>query len=80
MSHFLTLGADGKTLKFCFFVIRVHYEKLDHLLKPLVPRFRPDLSTRLKDIPEKQVSVKLKPILGAPSLIELIRSSDDYSY
>ena len=62
MSLFLTLGAKGKTLKFRFFFIRVYYEKIGHMLKPLVPKFRPDLFTRLKDIAEKQVPVKLKPI------------------
>ena len=45
-----------------FFVIRVHYEKLGHMLKPLMPKFRPDLFIRLKDIGEKQVPAKLKPI------------------
>ena len=42
--NFLTLGANGKTLKFRFFVIRLNYEKLGHMLKPLVPKFRPNLS------------------------------------
>ena len=28
MSPFLTLDANGKTMKFCFFVIRVYYEKI----------------------------------------------------
>ena len=32
------------------------------MLKPLVPEFRSDLSARLRDIAEKQVPVKLKPI------------------
>ena len=45
-----------------FFVIRVHYEKLGHMLKPLIPKFRPDLFIRLKDIGEKQAPAKLKPI------------------
>ena len=34
------------------------------MLKPLVPKFRLDLSARLKGIAEKQVPAKLKPILG----------------
>ena len=34
------------------------------MLKPLVPNFSPDLSARLKDIPEKQDLGKLKPIVG----------------
>ena len=33
------------------------------MLKPLVPKFHSDLSVRLRDIAEKQVPVKLKPIL-----------------
>ena len=36
-----------------FFVIRVYYEKLGHVLKPLVSKFRSDLSARLRDIPRK---------------------------
>ena len=42
-------------LNFDFFAIRVYYEKLVHILKPLVPKFRHDLYTRFKDIIEKQV-------------------------
>ena len=34
------------------------------MLKPLVPKFRPDLSVRLKDFAEKQVHAKQKPIVG----------------
>ena len=64
MSHFLTLGANCKTLNFLsFFVIRVYYEKLGHVLKPLVLKFRPFLFIRLRDIAEKQVLMKLKPIV-----------------
>ena len=49
-------------------------KKLGHMMKPLVPKFRPDLSARLKDIAEKQVPVKLKPIVGSsPSAPHLIR-------
>ena len=33
------------------------------MLKPLVPKFRPDLLARFKDIAEKQVPAKLKPII-----------------
>ena len=33
------------------------------MLKPVVAKFRLDLSVRLKDIAEKQVPVKLKPIV-----------------
>ena len=61
---FLTLGANGKTLKILFFVIKIHYEKLGHMLNPLVPKFCPDLFDRSKDIAEKQVLAKLKPIAG----------------
>ena len=43
--------------------MRVYYEKLGHMLKPLVPKFRPDLRVRLKDIAEKQVPARLKPIV-----------------
>ena len=66
MSHFLTLRANGKTLKFSIFCLRVYYEKLCHMLQLLVPKFRPDLFDRLRDITEKkkQVPVKLKPIVG----------------
>ena len=46
------------------FVIKVHYEKLGHMLKPLMPKFRSDLSVRLRDTAEKQVHAKLKPIVG----------------
>ena len=34
------------------------------MLKPIVPQFRPDLSARSKDIAEKLVPAKLKPIVG----------------
>ena len=60
MLHFLTLGANGKTL-ICLVVVRVYYERLGHILKPPVPKFRPDLSTRFKDIAEKQIPAKPKP-------------------
>ena len=45
--NFFPLGANGKTLKFRFFVIRLYYAKYGHILNPLVPKFRPDLSARL---------------------------------
>ena len=38
-------------------------EKIGNMLKRLLPNFRPDLSGRLKDITEKQVPAKLKPIV-----------------
>ena len=38
------------------------------MLKPLVPKFRPDLSARLKDSAEKKnISANLKPIVGVTS-------------
>ena len=46
-----------------FFVIRIYNEKLRHRLKLLVPKFCSDLSARLKHIADKQVPVKLKPIV-----------------
>ena len=64
MSQFLPLGVNGYTLKFRFFCIRVYNEKLGQMLKPLVPKFGPDLSARLKDIVEKQVPARLKPIVS----------------
>ena len=65
MSQFLTLCANGKTLKFSFFVLRVYYEKLGQMLKlGHKPEFRPDLSARFKDITEKQVPAMLRPIVG----------------
>ena len=33
-------------------------------MKPLMSQFRSDLSVRLRDIAEKQVPAKLKPIVG----------------
>ena len=63
MSQFLTLGANDNTLECFFMVIRVYYRKLGHMLKLLVPKFRPYLSARLKYIAEKQVPAKLKPIV-----------------
>ena len=43
--------------------MRVYYGKLSHMLKPLVPKFCFDLFVRFRDIAEKQVPVKLKPIV-----------------
>ena len=37
--------------------------KIGRPLKPLVPNFRFDLPVRLRDIAEKQVPMKLKPIV-----------------
>ena len=44
-----------------FFLYKSILQKLGHVLKPLVPKFRSDLSICLRDIAEKQVPVKLKP-------------------
>ena len=41
----------------------MYYEKLGYMLKPLVPKFRSDLSVRLRDITEKQFPAELKPIV-----------------
>ena len=46
------------------FVVRVYYEKLGLMLKPLVSKLRSDLSVRLRAIAEKQVPAKLKPVVG----------------
>ena len=43
----------------------VYYKKIRRILKSLVPKFLLDLSTRSKDIIEKQVPAKLKPIAAA---------------
>ena len=51
---------DTEILIFCY--IRVYYKKLGHMLKPLAPKFHSDLSVCLRDIAEKEVSAKLKPI------------------
>ena len=50
-------------MKFGFFVIRIYYEKLGHMLKPTVPKFRPNSFAHLKEIAKKQVPVKLKLIV-----------------
>ena len=63
MSQLLALGANGN-IKFWFFVIRVYDEKLGHMFKLPVPKFCCDLPARSKDIAEKQVPEKLKPIVG----------------
>ena len=69
-----------------FFVIRVYYEKLGHMLKSLVAKFRSDLFVRLSDIAEKQVPAKLKPTVGdnsddgpGPSSMELRRVKRPWS-
>ena len=43
-------------------------KKIGNMLKHLVPKFRPDLSPRLKTTTEKQVPAKLKPIVAQGSV------------
>ena len=38
------------------------------MLKPPVPKFRPNPSVHFKDIAEKQVPAKLKPIVGVSTV------------
>ena len=47
----------------------LYHEKLGHMLKPLVSKFRSDLSVYLKDIAEKLVPAKLKPLVEATNSI-----------
>ena len=42
------------------------------MLKPLVPKFRLDVYVRVKDIAEKQVPAKLKPIVKSGNLVLLL--------
>ena len=42
---------DHEILIFVF-VLKVYYEKLVHMLKPVVSKFRSDESVRLRDIEE----------------------------
>ena len=42
----------------------IHW-KNSHMMKPLVPKFCPDLWAHLQDIVKKLVPAKLKPIVGA---------------
>ena len=45
--------------------IIAYYEKLGHILKPVMPKFRPDLPARLGYIAKKHVPATLKPIVNA---------------
>ena len=47
------------------------------MLKPLVLKFRSDLSVLLRDIVEKQVPAKLKPIVGVRGTGELGRRDQE---
>ena len=60
----LSITSQRKDPEIFIFAISVHYEKLVHVLKPLVPMFRSDTSVRLRDIAERQVPAKLKLIVG----------------
>ena len=60
MLNITTQWQDPQFLNFCY---KSKYEKTGHMLKPLVPKFRSYLSVRLRDIAEKQVRLKLKPIV-----------------
>ena len=51
---------DPEILIFCYGSI---LRKIGHILKPLVPKFRSDLSVLLRDIADKQGPAKLKPIV-----------------
>ena len=53
---------DPEILTFCYKSIR---QKLGRMLKTLVPKFRSDLSVRLRGIADKQVPVRLTPIEGS---------------
>ena len=46
-----------------FFVVRLYHEKLGRVLKNPMSKFCSDLFVRLRDITEKQVPAKLKPIV-----------------
>ena len=59
----LNIASQWRDPEILIFVLRVCYEKLGHILKPLMPKFRSDLSFRLRDIAENQVPAKLKPIV-----------------
>ena len=65
MPYFLHYEPMTKPWNFDFLLRREYYEKLRHMLKPLVLKFCPDLSIRLKDIAEKQFPARQKPIVGS---------------
>ena len=56
-----TLRANDKTV--FFFCYKSILRKIRPVAEPRVPKFRSDLSDRLKDIAGKQVPAKLKPIV-----------------
>ena len=50
----------------------MYYEKLGHILKHPVPKFRSYPSVRLRDFAEKQVPAKLKSIVNACARTETV--------
>ena len=69
---FFNIRSQWQDPEILIFVIRIYYEKLGRMLKALVPKFRPDISARLKDIAEKQVPTRLKPIVDVCSKVPAI--------
>ena len=57
----LNITSQWQLLEISIFRSNGILQKNDRMLKPLVHKFSPDLSVRLRDIAEKQVHVKLKP-------------------
>ena len=58
------ISSQLQTPKFCFFFCyETILQKMGRMLKPLMPKFRPDLSARLRDAAEKQVPANPKPIV-----------------
>ena len=49
----LNITSQWQDPEILIFVIRVYYEKLVHILKPLLAKFRFDVSFRFRDIAEK---------------------------
>ena len=58
----ITSQSQSPVFFFIFFYNSTLQNKLSRMLNPPVSKFRPHLSIRLKDIAEKRVSAKLKPI------------------
>ena len=49
----LSIMSQWQDPEFFIFVVRFNYEKLGHMVKPLMPKFHFDLSIHLRDITEK---------------------------
>ena len=66
----LNISSQWQDPEILIFVVNMHcmhdfcYEKLGHMLKTPMSKFRSGLSIRLRDITEKQVPAKLEPIEG----------------